>query len=1660
MKVNKKIFALLALNTLAAVPGEAAVNKTDKLYNNIMKNINADKSNNDNYKLIENILKQKNKELKDLYLQGDYIIKPEYLEWQIFFTGFYNHSNRGGDKDVYISSAAENNGKVVDLGVIIPVKGRKVSENNLKIISPAEPDININQGNITAPQINGTDFDFTGIEIPKAIDIYSGFSNTFAGEGFSKIGTYTDNVRYNSSGNTIYENLNVTSSGKTLFETDGSGNINITGVTSYNNGAVSGTTPASYTHGSMLTDTFSLISIGKDGNFSVNGDWELRSKPATYYPIYNNYGFLSYRPYYITADGKVEFSGNLDLTATNLTARQKVGLYLDLENQASLSGVTATLENKGTITVKDTGTALQLNAATKDGSVSGNLINSGTINLNTSGTFNNHGTGIQILLPAGESGKATVKIGDINVNGITDDGVYIRSNSYGNFLEVPSNVILDGSGGMITLNGERNQGVTVSRYMGSAGSTNGLDNIKNLNILVNGLQGTGISVAPSELDQNNDYVLNDKIVESIAFGANSKSSSFFSGEYFTNGKALVLDESLKNSMGIIDTGTMNAILTTQYDDSTVINNAPVEITGNAKAMYVFTTQWTTPYGYYSVKHPTIINNADIINNSSPYVQSGTTYGAVGLGALSYGTIIRNNGNIDMNGEHAAAIYNKATVESKSDHIIMGGNEGVVVYGSYGTVSTGFGNDYLPSISKISGSRLEVNGDNGAVLYSKGGNIELSPLTPGGSLEITANGKNTFAFYQEVLRIGSASLSGKFTINDTVNVNLKNGGIGFYYDGNWGNANIPGYFTNIVDVSNGQLNITADENSYKMVIGRATVNVSDLSNLNVPNVNFMGDSGKIKIFQGTVNIDTDSDIDKNNTNGDKTYRDLEIGQSTIINGNGIKITGTENSLAGIAQSAKYNETTSSVYNNGIIDLKGDSSIGIYNKRGYTSNTGVIDAEGNQSTGLYGVSGYNENTGEIRIKDNGIGIYSTTYLDPADNPYNSSFSTIYNNGKVVSTGGNKSVGIFANNNTSYGYMNLTLDGNSDIDVSSSEGGVGIYGIKTNINGWSNSGKITVGENGTGIYVKDSDLNLTDLEMNLSGDGAVGFYLDGTTNFTGTGNINIDGKGVTVFNVVNTGTFNQDFNISSTADSSYTFQNLKDRTSYYNSTASLGQGGVFISGVNSAVLLDQNSKLISSGSDLVALALDGSYPGLNNINGIPVSNKATNKGEISFGDNSAGLYVKNGASSLNEGSINLGNNSAGLYGIGAGVSVTNTGNINIGAYSAGVYLQDGDKITNNGNITGSGNNTAGLFLKGTGISEINNAGKIELSGNESAGIYADGTQTNTINNSGEITVGDSGAGIFNNNFNGTVTNAADITGGNESAGIYMNGGTLNHLSGDIKTGFGGAGVYVISGTANLNSGKLAVDDQDEVGIYGKEGAVIDNNMEINVGQNNYGIILDLGTTLINRNKSVLDENSVLLYSNNGSSVINETGAGVKMNASNSIAFYMENGGNLVNKAEIAGDSGIANIGIYTKGVNLNNSGDIKIGDSLIIDVKDPTLNSYSVGIYNQDSQNFRNTGNIEIGADAFGIYVDNNTNEALNTGNITSDSDGAVGIYTVKGTLKNTGDITLSGDKSIGIAATLGSKISNSGKLTINGNDSTGIYANLNSAVINEKTGAIYI
>ena len=102
MRRDKKLLlSFLALNTVlsgyAVSAGKTVALNSDRLYNNMIKNLEQGKTNEENYKLIEKVLNQRNKELKDLYLQSDYIVKPEYLEWQIFASAFYEEHGKGVD---------------------------------------------------------------------------------------------------------------------------------------------------------------------------------------------------------------------------------------------------------------------------------------------------------------------------------------------------------------------------------------------------------------------------------------------------------------------------------------------------------------------------------------------------------------------------------------------------------------------------------------------------------------------------------------------------------------------------------------------------------------------------------------------------------------------------------------------------------------------------------------------------------------------------------------------------------------------------------------------------------------------------------------------------------------------------------------------------------------------------------------------------------------------------------------------------------------------------------------------------------------------------------------------------------------------------------------------------------------------------------------------------------------------------------------------------------------------------------------------------------------------------------------------------------------------------------------------------------------------------
>lgn len=137
MKKKEILMSVLALNMVSgaylnAVPSVSG----EKIYERMVKNLETGKSNKDNYELLEAVLKQKNKELKDLYTQGNYVMKPEYLEWQIFISGFYHNSHKGDNTshNAKFSSnpssstngktfSREQEAKTVDLGIVIPMKG-------------------------------------------------------------------------------------------------------------------------------------------------------------------------------------------------------------------------------------------------------------------------------------------------------------------------------------------------------------------------------------------------------------------------------------------------------------------------------------------------------------------------------------------------------------------------------------------------------------------------------------------------------------------------------------------------------------------------------------------------------------------------------------------------------------------------------------------------------------------------------------------------------------------------------------------------------------------------------------------------------------------------------------------------------------------------------------------------------------------------------------------------------------------------------------------------------------------------------------------------------------------------------------------------------------------------------------------------------------------------------------------------------------------------------------------------------------------------------------------------------------------------------------------------------------------------------------------------
>ena len=1748
MRKNKKLLVgFLAVNSIlnASTGSNDNVIKNDKLFNKMVKNIESGKSNDENYKLIEKILNKRNAELKDLYLQNDYVVKPEYLEWQWFATGFYTERGRGDNTSDNAQYRSTTEGyynedgeyivtegkpympvqgvKTINLGMSIPVKGLNlgaisISPGEVKLPNIEEVTVNITVpstptvGNVNLPAFTPTApaVNTPSIFTPPALDkVSTGFAQ---GDpvGFRP---QINVILGNSSAAPISGTTTVTSLGTSQFSITGSGFT----WNGYNDSTTTSGTVTTGTY-SMNTNSYPYTFLNVlAGSSTLSGNWIYRNQTTGASP--NTARFVSVNHAYGARHLNTEFhlAGDTSIYGRNdghmtvgieyqaydaLSAKAIIdsGTTLTLESGKNLFGMTLMIESPY---YRDDFTKIPIDTTCASGicrpmenlPIYSTAENRGKIVINSQESIGIDFAKYTVPSSDGSNPMAIyVKPGNIEINGSSNYGIrvpnifdygnlggaYSRTSQLGTVVYSSNGkeqnyfkeTIIDGSGGMVTVGGSQNVGISLSKKITGSTQVAGVQgltasdsadligNIRNLNITVNGTEGIGILRNANYVEKDDstglpfgDIVLKNINVESLSFGTEAEKSVLIRSDR----SKLILEKDL------ILTSTLSA----GKSDNIVM----------------------------------LANNSATANALDPlYTAKAENRAEINIGAGLYKTtgLLSANGGEATNSTAGEIIVNSE--ESQGMAVLVnskGFNSGIITV--LGTKSVGIAN--MGEFTMTAGE-IDASGDQSVGVYGADNNNKTN--INGGTVKVSNNGIGFFAGDNATINISGASLeandkgllfytyknssaltsSGHINITGTVNATINAGGTAFYLKDDLSQIT---NFINSVFTGSGKLNLNMASSDSRLFILDSPANDIYLSSSSSSAIESLIPSSKVSItgtgykpyavFKGTLVVDQNVNLDDTND----AYNRLDFMSSKTIINPGIIMSGTGNNVSAVGQ-RNYTGTSGRneviVINNGTIKQTGQNVIGIVTDYGNITNTGLISSTGDNSIGIYGANGtISKNTGKIEIGNTGIGIYGGNLLTASAPGYGDQKIEIENDSEIKSAGATGGIGIYADNTAlALGDSTVKLGTNSDINMVSAENGVGVYGKTTTVSG---GGTISVGKNGIGMHLLDSTAGLSNITMNLSGDNAVGYNIAGTSTFTGSGVFNTNGNNTVLFNMQKTAPSTayidfSGFSVSGTGN--YVGGNIENAGFYYSNLGTVNEKSTIAAGKNSVILFDTGTNINASGSSNVIGIADGTYNG-----GMPFSfagttadKELTNRGIISAGDKSAVLYAKNNAAMLNAGTVTVGKESVGLYGVSVN-DVENKGTINVGENSKGIYLKDGvlTGVLNSGKILSSSDTAVGIIsdYNGGSTTLIKTTDEIKLTGENSVGIYTTGTGIQNVENIGLIEIGASsdrnnpGMAIYNTGIGNTVLNTGTITAGNNSLGIYSKGGAVTE-SGNLNVGNSGTGIYSDGGSVIINNlGSMNIGANAAVGVYGANNANIQNNFaNIGIGNGSYGFIAESGSNVTNTAAQILGENSVLVYGNGAGNIINTASGNISAAGSGNIVFYTTGGGTVINDGNITADIGKSNIGIYNNGGSITNTGTVSVGDTELaydssgnVDV----LNSrYAVGIYGEASK-VENHGNLNIGNNAVGLYVKDNTITALNYGNIyagtsASPKNGAIGIFSEGGAgVENHGNITLYGNDVIGIAGKGSAKVTNHGIITVEGQGATGIYGTLNTVVDNQGT-----
>ena len=1303
----------------------------------------------------------------------------------------------------------------------------------------------------------------------------------------------------------------------------------------------------------------------------------------------------------------------------DLDVRSTVGIFVDK----------ATGKNKNIINVK------KENSAGMYGSNDSNITNEKTINVlheNSAGMYasdsnatNTADGTITLTGSAGATSGSAAMYGKITNSSQKDYS--ILNEGIINLTNVIKNVGIYGesvSGAPKKLTLQNNKEINIANGSSQSvgifalnDSNNNVDKIEVINssdgvITVNSEESIGISAVKSTVDNNGTIIMNDK-----------KSAGIYgkSGSKVTNNKKIEIKEEESAGIYLEDSNAVNASVGT----IDVHKGASAGIYGK------FTKNAT--------ENNTIENSGIItLKNTAGQVKSAGIYGELEAAATKT-LVIENKNKIDVSMKESVGIFSTNATNNRGN--LTADNKGQIEVNSEKSVGMLSDNSVTNNKNKIAVNNKEsvgMYGKNGSEIKNhNGATIEISSAGES-AIGIYATGKNTATSNAtEGINEGTITVKGKkatgmlatdkakITNNKEI-IGTAESVIGMYGvdDG-----------TAVINAKNATIKLIGEKSTGIFSKDDATAENSGTINLTSSSKNSVGMFGSASATGKKISMTNTADgvinVESENSTGMFTKNNGNLADSTIKNEGTINL--KQKSTVGIYT------PKSTITKVGKIALNddADSSVAVYLKDEATvtdTTTGTINlGTKNQNRVAYYIKGTSaSDTGKINganignISGYGVGVY----LDGGT--LNSSTSKLdYTTG---SNTGNGIIGLLMKGATAdiSGYNQGVKVGSSVLGGSNDFYAIGIY---TDGQGASGSPKtistsITTGANGVGLFAENSSHIKYAGTMNI-GDNTTA----GTGIYIGNGGVGTKASTVTIDNGADI-KLNGANGVGAIVTSKATVN--------FESGAKIefGGDGVGIFAQKGGYIVDNGGTLVTNGYSVERTRVtEGSSITSKNLT-VALGNALDTGNILSHVINGEAILqtgVTVEAKSATKNIIGLmadGNSNPALTWVGtAGYDAENKGKLDLSnaETSTAMYLDSSRGLNSQDILVGN---------KSTGIYGIYK-NSTPIYSNAPAGTENKGIITTTAGS--KITVGNESSAIYSIGFD-KVENKGEITGKDKSVGIYdKNTATSSKVidvvnEGNITLGKGSAGIYIAPETSNasnatvVNSGNITIGDS----TFNPSGSVESTSV---------GIFVKNKTNLTTSGDVTVGNKGFALYGND--STLTVTGGNYNF-ANNGSLAYLENNAVLnYNNAGTLTTSSEPMLYIVDSKAQMNNN--------------DIIVSSKGTGIYMTGTSSFGGWNNMTLNNGSTGIYVDN-SNATIDGKKITGTSDKAKGIVSINSNVTNKADMKFSGDDSIGIFSQnksgVAKSILNSGNIDITGKRSIAAYLEGTSDQTFENSGTINV